>query len=182
MFGDSNASVVIKSTWIGAYMRVARRNIRWNLSDLALRLAPWVLDQLFRNRGKLRTWRRISTGGWNFSRIPLYWSTSNPPVVVTRSQDCHSTSDEIANARSYIDSVGSPSLLTLIPVPEYCPQRVKELAAALGLESIFPPRTDYTAVDKVHYDYRGATSFTLDFIHELVATQSFQQLIARKKQ
>lgn len=177
--GQSSAISVVKYSRPVGYTHVVGRNFRWRIEDFISENLPKKMSKsLFKNSRGVMVWRNVKDGNWFLDHYPAYLSDKNPLITVTRDQNCHTTDDEIAKAKKYLASIGgAPAILMLVPYHKFCPQRVKELADALGEEYIVPPTADYTAVDSGgHLDKKGAIAFTKFFLSNLEQTAAFKQI------
>ncbi|SMX57196.1 conserved protein of unknown function [Bradyrhizobium sp. ORS 285] len=157
----------------GATYEIIRRNLRWRVED-ATRHARDALA------GPLPRFDRDDrTGAADMSAFPRFLADRNPTVKMTRDPDCHTTPDIVANAREFVQSLGAPVILTFVPNFHGCVTQVREIAAAIGVETALPPRTDYSSWDGGgHLDARGAADFTRDLVAALKTTRAFQDLSA----
>ncbi len=97
---------------------------------------------------------------------------------MTRDPDCHTSPEIITNARDFVQSLGVPTVLTLVPNLHGCVTQMREVAQALGVETAAPARTDYSSWDKGgHLDRTGSIAFTNDLVTALEQTSAFQALI-----
>jgi len=177
--GKSSAISVVKYGRVRGFLNVVGRNLRWRLEDKILALAPegW-LKPLFPGPG-LAVWRSATDGNWYLDRVPAFVQPNNADIKVTRSQDCHTDPGEVARARHYLDDIGGATVLMLAPYHEFCPQRVRELAAALDVEALIPPDAQYSSADGGgHLDKRGAIAFTGFLLGALEQTAAFKALAA----
>jgi hypothetical protein len=58
-------------------------------------------------------------------------------------------------------------ILTLVPYARWCPQRVKDVASALGVEALVPKTIAFSNLDGRHMDRAGAKTFTAWFLNAL---------------
>jgi hypothetical protein len=56
-----------------------------------------------------------------------------------RDQDCHVSAWELEKARAFFADIGGTPILVNVPYERWCPQRVRELADALEVETIITP-------------------------------------------
>ncbi|WP_316225673.1 hypothetical protein [Bradyrhizobium sp. SZCCHNS3052] len=157
----------------GATYEIIRRNLRWRFEDVT---RPWRQALTGPRSGPLPRFDRDDrTGAADMSTFPRFLADGNPGVKMTRDPDCHTTPDVIANARDLVQSLGAPVVLTLVPNFHGCLTQVREIAAALGVETALPARTDYSSWDGGgHLDARGAADFTRDLVGALEKTRAFQ--------
>ncbi len=148
-----------------AWFNVLRRNMRWRTED-ALATSP---DASF--------YRRADNGAMSLDANPRYRAPDNPVIALSRDQDCHATASTVDVGRRYLAEIGGRTIFTLVPHSQYCPQQVRELAKALGVEAILPPSSQYTSVDGGgHLDQRGATAFTEYLLAALERSRAFREI------
>ena len=177
--GGSAANVVVKYSRLHGFFNVVGRNLRWRLEDFIADTLPAPIAKVFLTTvSALHVHRSVVDGNWDLQTVPAYNAT-NPYTTLTRDQNCPATPAELGVARSYVAEIGGSTILTLFPYNGSCPQRVKEIAAALGLETIIPPDVHYTTTDQAHLDKRGATEFTAFFLAALEQTEAFRKIAPR---
>ena len=180
--GPSSAAHVVQYGRLRGYFNVVSRNLRWRIQQyLAERLPDDVRKSLFPGPA-LQLWRNIETGDWFLERMPRYLEPQkNPPITVTRDQQCPATAAEIDKARAFFRSVKGNAALMLIPYYAFCPLRVRQIADALQLDAIIPPTADYTSGDGGgHLDHDGAKAYTTFFLSQLERLSSFRAILAQK--
>ncbi|WP_315721150.1 MULTISPECIES: hypothetical protein [unclassified Bradyrhizobium] len=157
----------------GATYEIIRRNLRWRFEDAT---RHWREALAGPRSGPLPRFDRDDrTGAADMSTFPRFLSQGNPRVKMTRDPDCHTTPDVIANARDMVRSLGAPVVLAFVPNFHGCLTQVREIAAAIGIETALPSRTDYSSWDGGgHLDGQGAADFTRDLINALEQTRAFQ--------
>jgi hypothetical protein len=175
--GDVKTITATEHGAITAYKEVARRNLRWrmealfkglfnssNLEDPTRVLIP-------------RFFRDSFTGNYDMNFFPRYNSPSNPPLLITRDPNCHTTKEVIDIARSFVNSIGGDVVLTVIPNTYYCAQQAKEIANALSIELVLTGKLNYSTWDGGgHYDRRGSIEFTNDLLDQLGKTKTFARI------
>ncbi|XUM22130.1 hypothetical protein ACRAVF_00335 [Bradyrhizobium oligotrophicum S58] len=157
----------------GATYEIIRRNLRWRFEDTTRHLRETLTGP--RSGPLPRFDRDDRTGAADMSTFPRFLADGNPGVKMTRDPGCHTTPDVIANARDFVQSLGAPAVLTLVPNFHGCLTQVREIAAAIGVETALPARTDYSSWDGGgHLDARGAADFTRDLVGALEKTRAFE--------
>jgi hypothetical protein len=181
-FGRSAPASVVGYGWLTGYLNVAGRNMLWRLQDFGTAHFPIVVaNAFFPGKGR-RIWRRIDDGNYNLDEWPAFMRTDNAAVSVGRDQKCPTNPEEVIRARRYIEDIGGETVLTLVPYHSSCPQRVRELGHALGLDVVIPPTEDYTSWDGGgHLDKNGAIRFTRFLFSNLEQTSAFERLLASKR-
>jgi hypothetical protein len=174
--GVSSAPEIVKTSLIIGVLRAYRRNVRWLLGDQVARLPLGLRQRFFPSfMSRFQTWRSTETGDWVFPEVGSYYDQVNsrlrPPA-----KSCPLAAKEIADARGFLDDIGGAVVFTLVPYVRWCPQHTDELAAALGIEAIIPPTTDYTSPDGRHLDRTGAKAFTSWFLDALARTAEFKKI------
>jgi len=96
---------------------------------------------------------------------------------VIRDQDCHMQAWEIDKARAFFADIGGMPILINVPYERWCPQRVRELAAALGVETIITADANYSVFDGTHMDKAGGQKYTEFLLNALRDTDSFRHLV-----
>jgi hypothetical protein len=156
-----------------ARYEIMRRNLRWRFEEFgaASRLIPartGVIPMFYRSD---------ETGAADMSSFPHFLEAGNSRVKMTRDPDCHTSPEIIANARDFVQSLGAPVVLTLVPNFRGCLTQMREVAQAVGLEVAQPERTDYSSWDGGgHLDKAGSIAFTDDLVTALEKTSAFQTL------
>ena len=159
----------------GAHYEVIRRNLRWRFEDATRDIRHALTAP---RTGAIPSFERDDrSGAADMRAFPRFLGDGNPVVKMTRDPDCHTTPDIIANARDFVQSLGAPVVLTFVPNFHGCLTQVREIAAAIGVETVLPPRTGYSSWDGGgHLDARGAADFTNDLVGALEKTQAFQRM------
>nr|WP_244422879.1 hypothetical protein [Bradyrhizobium sp. ORS 278] len=182
MSGSGSAAQVVRHGRFKGYLTVALRNMRWRIQQyLATNLSTAIKSVLLPGPG-LPLWRSIEHGDWYLDRLSQYLEPShNPPIQLTRNQNCPASIDEIAKARTFTASVGGTAALMLVPYWGFCPLRVQQIGQALDLDVLILGKTAYTSGDGGgHLDHDGARAFTADFLQELERLPSFQAITASR--
>jgi hypothetical protein len=157
------------------YLTVIGRNLRWRIEDATAAFQSGHFSQtgLYRN---------IANGDMALDANPAYLADGNKAMPSLRDQNCHTTPEVIAYAKSFLRDVGGHVVLTLVPHSQSCFGQAEELAKALNVELITPPFDGLTTVDGGgHLDKRGAEKFTRYLAAELVKTQAFKQAFAAER-
>ncbi|WP_257168459.1 hypothetical protein [Bradyrhizobium sp. SRS-191] len=164
-----------KLSRLGARYEVIRRNLRWRFED-----ATRNVRRVFAapRAGAIPSFDRDDrTGAADMRGFPRFLADGNPSVKMTRDPDCHTTPDIVANARDFVQSLGAPVVLTLVPNYHGCLTQVREIAQAVGVETALPARTDYSSWDGGgHLDGRGAADFSRDLVAAVEKTRAFQRM------
>jgi hypothetical protein len=159
----------------GAVYQVIRRNLRWRFEDATRQWRQAIGGQRLEARPRFD--RNDRTGAADMSRFPRFLARDNPAVTMVRDPDCHAAPDVVANARDFVQSLQAPVVLTLVPTVHGCMTQLREVAAAVGVETALPARIDYSSWDGGgHLDGQGAAAFTQDLITALERTRAFQEL------
>jgi hypothetical protein len=158
-----------------AYGDVVRRNLRWRLEDATAGIRNRLLPAS--ETVIPRFSRSDETGASDMSGFPHFLADENPRVKMTRDPDCHTTLEAITIARDFVRSLAAPVVLTLVPNFHGCVTQLREIAAAAGIETALPARTDYSSWDGGgHLDRKGSIAFTRDLVGALEKTAAFQAL------
>jgi len=99
---------------------------------------------------------------------------------VIRDQDCHVQAWEIDKARAFFADIGGTPILINVPYERWCPQRVRELAAALGVDTIITADANYSVFDGTHMDKAGGQKYTEFLLNALQDRASFRLLVGNK--
>jgi hypothetical protein len=179
--GASSVQQIAKTSRVVGFLNVARRDIRWAAERAAARYLPAAIA-----RGLLQyydsgvsTWRSAINGNYNLEQVGVY----NQPhdfIKLIRDQDCHVNVWEIEKARAFLGDIGGRSILINVPYERWCPQRVRELADALGVETVITADANYSVFDGTHMDKAGGQKYTKFLLNALQNTSSFQELIGNK--
>lgn len=174
--GSSSVQQIVRTARVVGYFNVARRDIRWAAEKAVARYLPAPVA-----RGLLRyynsgvsTWRSAVNGNYNLEQVLVYNQT-NELIKVIRDQDCHVQNWEVDKARAFFADVGGTTILINVPYERWCPQRVRELAAALGLETIIAADANYSVFDGTHMDIQGGRRYTAHLLEGLRNTEFFQK-------
>jgi len=160
-----------------AYYDVIRRNLRWRLEDVTAAARRGLFPANAAKTVIPKFYRSDETGAADMSFFPHFLADDNPRVKMTRDPDCHTTPGVIAAARDFVRALGSQVVLTLVPNFHGCLTQVREIADAIGVEVVLPPRTDYSSWDNGgHLDRNGSAEFTSDLVSGLEKTSAFQAL------
>lgn len=172
----TTAGDIAKTTRLKGWQTVAARNMRWRLQAMLARALPEAYAKtIFERFPAPPTYRSVLRGSVNYDEVPAYSATDHRIMKVTRDQNCHSDAEEAAVAKSYLKAIGQRVVLVLMPHEVYCPTRVRELAANLGLETIITPNVDYSTSEGVHLDFNGAFAYTRFFLDALPKTKAFKE-------
>ena len=177
--GKSSALQIVNTPRPEGYWRVIKRNVRWAIEDLVAGYVPGGMAKLMlRYYGSgISIWRSAVTGNYSLKQIAYYWQQA-PLIKPNRDQtSCHVLPWEIEKARAFLADIGGTVVLTNLPELHWCPLRVNELAAALGLETIMPPDAEYQSIDTVHMNSDGARKFTHFLIEALQRTAAFKMAL-----
>ncbi|CCD92692.1 conserved hypothetical protein [Bradyrhizobium sp. ORS 375] len=182
MSGSGSAAQVVRHGRLKGYVTVALRNTRWRIQQYLASHLPAAIKSVLLPGPGLPLWRNIEHGDWHLDRMPQYLEPShNPPIQLTRDQNCAASADEIAKARTFTASIGSTAALMLVPYWGFCPLRVQQIGQALGLDVLILRKTAYTSGDGGgHLDHDGAQAFTADFLKELERLPSFRAITASR--
>jgi len=179
--GLSSVQQIARTPRAVGFFNVARRDIRWAAEKAAARYLPTVVA-----RGLLRyydsgvsTWRSAINGNYNLERVGVY-NQPHDPIKVIRDQDCHVQAWEIDKARAFFADIGGTPILINVPYERWCPQRVRELAAALGVETILTADANYSVFDGTHMDKAGGQKYTEFLLNALQDRDSFRLLVGNK--
>jgi hypothetical protein len=132
--GTSATDRVVGQSLLHAYKHVVGRNIRWRLKMALSRL-------------NMYSFRSAATGNWYLANWPSYSTNNNPPIkrmelsvwdgAIRRrdrvDESCPVLPEEVEEARSYLNEIGSDAVLIQVPSSFACAQRVHEPAAAVGV-------------------------------------------------
>lgn len=175
--GSANAINIVQTPRWKGFEHAFIRNLRWRLGDLIGYLPEGMGDRFFPAFAKrFQTWRSIETGDWLFAPggyyDVFYNARFSPPPRV-----CPLSDAEISWAREFVADIGSRVILTMVPYARWCPQRVNDLAHALGVEALPQASTEYSNLDGRHMDRRGAKAYTAWFLSALEKTDAFAAII-----
>lgn len=175
--GKSSAINVVKYGRLKGWVNVVGRNVRWRVEDFLFDHLPRSLTKSFFSGSGLQVWRNAENGNWYLEKVSSYVDPNNALIKLTRPQNCHTNPMEIARAKRYLSEIGGTSIFTLVPYHEFCPQRVRELASSLNVETVVPPNVAYSSADGgAHLDKKGAIAFTSFFLAALEKTKAFKKI------
>jgi hypothetical protein len=158
------------------YVSVAARNLRWRVADYISYYKP--LDA-----SANAIYRNILTGDSTVEVKPHYLADDNKEISFENHRNCHVSPETIEIARQYLKDIGGRVVLTLVPHSQYCPAQAYELAKALGIEILVPPRDGYTTIDGGgHLDRKSAIKFTNFLMTELVETDAYAKSFEKNGQ
>jgi hypothetical protein len=179
--GPASADKIAIESWFSGYLRVLSRNVRWNVMALGVKYMPEsIAGAIFPGLGYGDSWRSALDGN-QYLELSTEHMGQHATIKVIRDQDCHAGEDQIRLARDYISDIGGTVILMQIPYERWCPGRVREIAEALGLETIIPPTAEYTVMDGTHLDHAGAVAFTNYFLDSLSKTSAFRNLTTLRR-
>jgi hypothetical protein len=170
----------INETKARAFRRVVARNILWRAG-----LTAGIYDAY--------THRSAKTGNWQLEHWPGYTSKHNPAFKLMNltldlqkgfywspyNPVCPVTTEEVYDARSYLKAIGGAVVLVQVPGNHACPQRVHELAVALGVPAFIVDATKFTTVDSGHADGAGAHKYSAMLFAWLKQQPQFKRLFAK---
>jgi hypothetical protein len=175
--GSSAVQQIAKTSRVVGFFNVARRDIRWAAERAAARYLPAAVV-----RGLLQyydsgvsTWRNAVNGNYNLEQISVY-NQPHHPIKLIRDQDCDVNAWEIEKARTFFADIGGTPILINVPYERWRPQRVRELADALGVETIITADAEYSVFDGTHMDKSGGEKYTEFLLNALQHTESFRRL------
>ena len=176
--GLSSVQQIARTPRVAGFFNVARRDIRWAAEKAAApNLSAAVARGLLRYYDSgVSTWRSAKNGNYNLEQVGIY-NQPHDPIKVIRDQDCHVKAWEIDKARAFFADIGGTPILTNVPYEHWCPQRVRELAAALGVETIITADANYSVFDGTHMDKAGGQKYTEFLLNALQDTDSFRHLV-----
>jgi hypothetical protein len=179
--GSNSVQQIARTSRVVGFFNVARRDIRWAAEKAVARYLPAAVA-----RGLLQyydagvsTWRSAINGNYNLEQVGVY-NQSHDSIKLIRDQDCHVNEWEIEKARTFLADIGGTSILINVPYERWCPQRVRELAGALGVQTIITADANYSVFDGTHMDKAGGQKYTKFLLNALQNTNSFQQLIGNE--
>ena len=176
--GTSATDRVVRYSVLHAYKNVIGRNIRWRL-----KMALGLLN--------MYSFRSAATGNWYLANWPNYSTDNNPPIKRMElsvsegaihqrervDESCPVLPEEVEEARSYLNEIGSDSVLIQVPSSFACAQRVHELAAAVGVPAFTVNQTQFSSSDGGgHLDQPSARKYTGLLLAWLQQTPAFQKL------
>jgi hypothetical protein len=166
-FGTSATARVINYSRVRAFKNVLGRNIRWRL-----KLARGLL--------KSDPYRSAKTGNWYLDNWPNYASDRNPRIKLTDDQFCPAPSEEVADAKRYVEAIGGVVVLVQVPSAFSCAQRVNEIASALAVPALTVDATQLSSPDGGgHLDAISARKYTTMFFAWLEQLPEFRSLFPR---
>ena len=171
--GSSSVQQITRTSRVVGFFNVARRDIRWAAEKAAARyLSASVARGLLRYYDSgVSTWRNAVTGNYNLEQVGVY-NQPHESIKVIRDQACHMQAWEIDKARAFFADIGGVPILINVPYERWCPQRVRELAAALGAETIISADANYSVFDGTHMDIEGGRRYTTYLLESLTNTQN----------
>jgi hypothetical protein len=179
--GSASSMQIVKTSRAKGFFLAFARNARWRLTDLIgylpARLQQWIFPRF---ASRFEAWRSVETGNWLFPAGTVYDGLRDNPFKAPL-KSCPVSDAEVSSARGFITDIGGPVVLTLVAYARWCPQRVNDLAQALGVEEFLPPSTDYSNLDGRHMDRRGAKAYTAWFLDALASTREFGRLISDQR-
>jgi hypothetical protein len=177
----SASSINIVKTWrLMGFVRAVARNIRGSLGDMVGDLPAAIRNRFFPgSASRFQAWRSVETGDSLFSAGSVYDQRGDPPFT-PRLKSCPISNDEINWTRTFLSDIGGSVILTLVPYARWCPQRVIDVAKAIGVEEFLPPTTDYPNLDGRHMDRRGAKAYTAWFLAALEKSDAFTAISKRR--
>jgi hypothetical protein len=176
--GRGSVMSIVKEPRVVGYVRVAGRNVRWRIEDWLLEYLPRTVAKAFFGRMltlSTNTWRSALNGNAYLDHAGFY-ITDHGPIVVVRDQQCDTNPGEIERARRYLADIGGEAILTITPYERWCPKRVRELASALGRETIIADDAAYSVWDGTHMDKKGAAAYTEFLLNALEKTRTFERI------
>jgi hypothetical protein len=177
-FGSSSVQEIAKTPRMLGFFNVARRDIRWAAEKAAARYLPVAVGRslLQYYDSGVSTWRSAVNGNYDLEQVGVY-NQPHDPIKSIRDQDCHVNAWEIDKARAFFADIGATPILINVPYERWCPQRVRELAAALGVETIITADANYSVFDGTHMDKSGGQKYTEFLLNTLQHADSFRRLV-----
>jgi hypothetical protein len=178
--GSSSVQEIAKTSRVVGFFNVARRDIRWAAEKAAARYLPASVARgvLHYYDSGVSTWRSAISGNYNLEQVGVY-SQPHDSIKLIRDQDCHINAWEIEKARAFFADIGGTSVLVNVPYERWCPQRVRELADALGVETIITADANYSVFDGTHMDKAGGQKYTGFLLNALQHTDPFRRLVGK---
>jgi hypothetical protein len=175
--GSSAVQQIAKTSRVVGFFNVARRDIRWAAERAAARYLPAAAARglLQYYDSGISTWRSAANGNYNLEQVSVY-NQPHDPIKLIRDQDCHVNAWEIEKARAFFADIGGTPILINVPYERWCPQRVRELADALGVETIMTADANYSVFDGTHMDKSGGEKYTKFLLNALQHSDSFRRL------
>jgi hypothetical protein len=175
--GSSAVQQIAKTSRVVGFFNVARRDIRWAVERAVARYLPAAVARgLLQYYGSgVSTWRSAVNGNYNLEQIGVY-NQPHDPIKLIRDQDCHVNAWEIEKARAFFADIGGTPILINVPYERWCPQRVRELADALGIETIITADANYSVFDGTHMDKSGGGKYTEFLLNAFQHADSFRHL------
>jgi hypothetical protein len=180
--GSSSVQEIAKTSRAIGFFNVARRDIRWAAERAAARYLPAGVA-----RGLLQyydsgvsTWRSTVNGNYNLEQVGVY-NQPHDSIKLIRDQDCHVNAWEIEKARAFFADIGGTPILINVPYERWCPQRVRELADALEVETIITDDANYSVFDGTHMDKSGGQKYTEFLLNALQHEDSFRRLVGEAR-
>jgi hypothetical protein len=174
---DVKIIAATEHNWVVGFREVARRNLRWRLESIVrMLLHSTALERDDRVPIPL-FYRDAATGDADMTAFPRYKNVDNPPPLIKRDPDCHTTDEVVQRAKDFVRDIRSEIVLTLVPNTHYCEQQAREIAGKLGIELVLPGKLTYSSWDGGgHYDQRGSFEFTADLMAALEKTVTFKRI------
>jgi hypothetical protein len=172
---------VVNYSRMQALKHVVGRNVRWRV-----KMAAGLL--------KYDPYRSAITGNWYLDNWPNYVPAVPTPIkpmelsVVngafqeTERVDwsCPVLPQEVEGAKDYVKAIGGAVVLIQVPSKYACPQRVHQLADAVGLPSFTVDVTQFTTADGgSHLDRGGAHKYSTMLFEWLEQLPEFRRLFPR---
>jgi hypothetical protein len=163
-FHDSGVDRVLSYGGARAFRNVLGRDLRWRIKKIAGLLNDFP-------------YRSAKTGNWDVDNWPNYQSKNNSPMKLTDDQLCPAPSEELEEAKRYVEEIGGIVVLTQVPSRYSCIQQVRDIAAALAVPLFTINAEQFSSVDGGgHTDAVSAHRYTKAFFDWLVQLPQFQQL------
>jgi hypothetical protein len=180
-FGAGVVSRVVNTSRIVALKIVLARNVRWRL-----KMAAGFLKQ--------DPYRSARTGNWYLDNWPGNAYDRNPAINsrelrivegVARQTErldftCPAAPEEVDGAKDYAKAIGGAIILIQVPSTFACPQRVHELAWALGVPTFTVDPTQFSTTDNGgHLDTISARRYSSMLFAWLEQLPEFQRLFPK---
>jgi hypothetical protein len=179
---DVKPIAAMQHTRLAAYKDVVRRNMRWRGEQLFKAAFNSAALENPKRVNIPQFYRDADSGNYDFKSFPRYLAVDNPSVLITRPADCHTTTQAIQMARSFMQDMEGAVILTLIPNTYYCEQQAHEIAKALGIEAVLTGSLQYSSWDGGgHLDHRGAVKFSSDLFGALKHSATYQRMAAERR-
>lgn len=166
-FGAGSPARAVKASSTRAHLRVFGRNIRWRVKS--------AIGLLKRD-----PYRSAKTGNWYLNNWQAHMWEDNPAIKSWVGETCPENPEEIAAAKPYLEAIGGTTILIQVPSVISCAQRIRELAAALGVPSFTVDAAQFTSNDGGgHLDAKGARKYSTMFFAWLEQQPEFQRLFSK---